>query len=223
MFKKFTPKGIFATCFLLSLFAICVWNFPIHNYNYESIRYSEDFSADFSPVKYEQSYIDTETEYLTNLIKDKKDKDYLELVLLKIILLQHDINSKLKYTEELLAIDMEHDPSIVYGIITDYLLLEKYDKALEIAQNTKLAENSCYKKSKTIGEFAYCRANVHYIRFMKDWYANEISCHITKSACYETPVYQQYKKYNNFGGYNRKYLIEHASDKDYVKKYKKNR
>ena len=212
MFKKFTPRGIFAACFIFGLFVICVWNFPIHNYDYDDIRYSYECF----PTAYKQSYIDMETKYLTNLIKNKKDKDYKELVLNKIISLQSDINSRLKYAEELLAIDMAHDPSIVYSIITDYLLLEKYDKALEIAQNTKLAENSCYKKSKTVGEFAYCRANIHYIKFLKDWYANEISCHITKSACYDTLVYQQYKKNNNFD-FNRQHLIEHASNRDYVK------
>ena len=219
MFKKFTPKGIFATCFLFGLFAVCVWNFPIHNYDYENEIYYSNY---IFPPKYTQDYIDMETKYLLSRMAGKKDKDYLELLYSEIFALQSDAKSRLKYQQEYLSIDMEHNPDIVYSIITDYLIQGKYNEALNIANNTKLAKDSCYKKSKTLGEVAYCRANIHYIKFIKAWYANEISCHITQSACYDTRVYQQYKEYNDYS-LNRRYLREHASDENYVQNLRKSR
>ena len=58
MFKKLTPKGIFATCFLFGSFAVCVWNIPIHNYDYENETYYSNY---IFPPKYTQEYIDMET------------------------------------------------------------------------------------------------------------------------------------------------------------------
>lgn len=214
MFKNWTLKDIFAALFISSLFVFCVWNFLIHNYDYDYEVESTIYYL-YNP-KYTQKVVDRNTKSLLRLIKDKKDKDYKELILTKVIYLQPDNRTQLKYAEELLSINMEHDPELIANIINIYLSEREYDKALDIAKHTKLAKDKCYKKSQVLGEVASCKANIHYLHFLQDWYFNAISCNIIKSKCNEAPIYQQYIEDINYT-IDRQKLLERVYSGSYTK------
>lgn len=211
MFKKFTPKGIFATCFLFSLFAVCVWNFPINNYDVKDF-----YKIEQEPYWYRKQQAKVKTEQLKEIYKGKRHKNYRELLLYEMMLTQTEAKDRLEFDKELLSINMEHNPDIIISIIDDYIELGMYEEALDVAKNTKLAKNSCFKESKTLGEAIACRTNVHYFSFVQAWYANEISCKIMKSACLDSPRYEQFKEDKDFY-YDNQDLIERALDIETVK------
>ncbi len=211
MFKNFTPKGIFATCFLFSLLLICIWNFPINNYDIKDF-----YEIEQEPYWYRKQYGKDTTERLKKIYKEKRHKNYRELLLYELMLAQTEAKDRLEFDKELLSIDMKYNPDIISSIIDDYIELGMYEEALDVAKNTKLAKDSCFKNSKTLGEAITCRTNIHYFSFIQAWYANEISCHITKGACYTTPVYSDYKEYKDYYYDNQK-LIERALDIDTIK------
>ncbi len=203
--KKY--KKLILCVLLWLIICLCIiWNFPIHNYNIE------DFSnKNIVPLELNKNEIALQTKYLEKLGNERKDKDYKEILLDKIISIQTDKGDRQKYIKELLALDINHNPDIIYFIIEDYKKQGKYDEALQIAKNIKLAKNRCYKESKFLGQAISCNINMPFINFTRDWYSNWISCNFTKSACYDYPIYQQYKYNNKIKrnyNFNRKNLIE---------------
>lgn len=212
MFKKFTPKAIWATCFYLCLLFFCIWNFPIHNYGdaYENkIEFYTPPLKGYTPKK----DIDWRSIYLIQM-NGIKDKDYLEILYSRIIASNYDEESRHHDEQEYLSIDMEHNPDIVYCILIDYIDHGKQDEAIKIAQNTKLAKNSCYKTAKTLGEALSCKANITpLLNFLQDWYSNEISCYITKSYCYDAPIYKDYKGHSDYE-FNKEDIINLVSRKN---------
>lgn len=212
MFKKFTPKAIGTTCFYLCLLFWGIWNFPIHHYAYD---YENEIEFYTPPLKgyTPKKDIDWRSIYLIQM-NGKKDKDYLEILYSRIIASSYDEESRHKYEQEYLSVDMKHNPDIVYCILIDYIEHGKQDDAIKIAQNTKLAKNSCYKTAKTLGEALSCKANITpLLNFLQDWYSNEISCYITKSYCSYPPIYKDYTGHSDYE-FNKKDIINLVSGKN---------